>query len=122
MRPIRGALPRQWDGQGDTSLSELWLRDDPPRPVDFCSLVALADVFFPRVWLRRAIQVPVGTVSMTVYFHADGEQLRGVGEGHLLAQARGRVYRNGFFDQTGMLWRQDGLALASTHQLVYFKA
>ena len=53
-----------------------WLRDDPPRPLDFASLTAMADVFFPRVWLRRATRVPVGTVSMTVYFHADSMSMR----------------------------------------------
>jgi hypothetical protein len=49
-----------WDSSGDHSLSQLWMRDAPPRPLDFCSLAALADVFFPRVWLRRARQVPAG--------------------------------------------------------------
>ena len=64
------------DGSGrDDSLTRLWVRDDPPRPLDFAALTALADIFFPRVWLRRAKFVPIGTVSMTVYFHADAAQL-----------------------------------------------
>ena len=121
MRFVAGQVPTQWDGQGDDSLTQLWMRDDPPRVADFNSLTALADVFFPRAWLRRATRVPAGTVSMTVYFHADSEQLAGSGKGYLLGQARAQAFRKGFFDQTGQLWNESGILLATTHQIVYFK-
>lgn len=122
VRPISGGIPSRWDGQGEHSLSQLWMRDDPPRPLDFTSLAALADLFFPRIWLRRATMVPVGTVSLTVYFHADAAQLAESGSGYLLGQARGQGFRNGFFDHSGLLWNQQGLLLATTHQIVYYKA
>lgn len=122
IRAISGGLPSRWDGQGEHSLSELWMRDDPPRPLDFPSLAALADLFFPRIWLRRATLVPVGTVSMTVYFHANHPQLAESGSGYLLGQARGQGFRHGFFDHSGLLWNQHGVLLASTHQIVYYKA
>ncbi len=121
MRPIEGGIPRQWDGSGDSSLTRLWMRDNPPRPLDFCSLAAMSDIFFPRVWLRRARQVPAGTVSITVYFHAGSQQLAAAGDGYLLGQARAQEFRNGFFDQTGQLWDTGGTLLATTHQIVYFK-
>lgn len=121
MRPVTGAIPRTWDGSGDHSLSQLWMRDVPPRPLDFCSLAALADVFFPRVWLRRAHRVPAGTVSITVYFHASPAQLLETGSGYLLGQARGQEFRNGFFDQTAQLWNEAGTLLATSHQIVYYK-
>ena len=118
---MTGALPSRWDGGGDSSLSQLWMRDEPARPLDFCALAALADVFFPRVWLRRARQVPAGTVSLTVYFHAGRDQLADTGTGYLLGQARAQEFRNGFFDQTVQLWNQGGTMLASSHQIVYYK-
>ena len=121
MRPITGFIPRTWDGSGDHSLTQLWMRDAPPRALDFCALAALADVFFPRVWLRRARQVPAGTVSITVYFHATAEQLQATGTGFLLGQARGQEFRNGFFDQTVQLWNEAGTMLATSHQIVYYK-
>ncbi|OYV01541.1 MAG: acyl-CoA thioesterase [Burkholderiales bacterium PBB5] len=122
MRPVHGAVPLAWDGQeGTDTTTRLWMRDDIPRALDFCSLAALADVFFPRIWLRRAQRVPVGTVSMTVYFHAGAAQLADNGPAHLLAQATGQEFRHGFFDHSGQLWRADGLLLATTHQIVYFK-
>ncbi len=121
MRPIAGAMPKVWDGSGDTSLTQLWVRDQPPRPLDFASLTALSDVFFPRVFVRRATLVPVGTVTLTVYFHADTAQLQATGTSYLLAQARAQAFRNGYFDHTAQLWNEAGVLLVTTHQLVYYK-
>lgn len=122
MRFLDGAIPREWDGsEQDESLTRLWARDDPPRPLDWASLTALADIFFPRVWLRRARLTPIGTVSMTVYYHADADRLAQAGSGHLLVQAQGQGFGGGYFDHTGQLWDEAGTLLATTHQVVYFK-
>lgn len=122
MRFIAGAFPGVWDGQDHgTSISRLWLRDNPPRPFDFASLAALSDVFFPRIWRRRASPVPIGTVSMTVYFHAGKEQLAQAGAGYLLGQAQAQAFHDGYFDQTAQLWTEAGHLLATTHQVVYYK-
>lgn len=121
LRLVHGAVPAVWDGSGTDSLTQLWVRDEPPRPLDFPALAALADVFYPRVWLRRATRVPAGTVSITTYFHAGGAELAAVGTGHLLGQARGQTFGNGYFDQTAQLWSQAGVMLATSHQIVYFK-
>ncbi|MCG2591211.1 thioesterase family protein [Ramlibacter sp. XY19] len=122
MRFLTGGIPREWNGQDvGESLSRLWVRDEPPRPLDFPALAALADVFFPRLWLRRAKLTPLGTVSMTVYFHAGGAQLQATGTGHLLLQARGQGFGGGYFDHAGQLWNEAGELLATTHQVVYYK-
>ena len=121
MRPVAGMPPRQWDGAERDSLTRLWVRDTPGRALDFVALAALSDVFYPRIWRRRALHVPAGTVSMTVYFHAGSALLAETGSGWLLAQARGQEYRNGFFDQTAQLWNQAGQMLATTQQIVYYK-
>ena len=121
IRIAEGAIPTAWDGSGTASRTTLWMRDEPARALDFCSLAAMADVFYPRVWLRRATRVPAGTVSMTVYFHAGSAQLAEVGAGWLLGQAQAQAFRNGFFDQTAQVWSEAGQLLATTHQVVYFK-
>ncbi|PWW43724.1 acyl-CoA thioesterase [Melaminivora alkalimesophila] len=121
MRPVAGMLPAQWDGSEHDSTTQLWVRDAPARPLDFPSLAALADVFYPRIWRRRALRVPAGTVSMTVYFHAGAELLARTGDAPLLGQARAQAFHNGFFDQTGQLWNEAGTLLATTHQIVYYK-
>ena len=122
MRFLEGPIPREWNGadQG-TSRSRMWVRDDPPRPLDFASLTALADTFFPRVWRRRPVLVPIGTVSMTVNYHADAALLQSTGAGYLLGQTQAQAFRSGYFDQTAQLWNEAGQLLATTHQVVYYK-
>ena len=121
MRAARGMIPQVWDGAEKDSLTQLWVRDEPPRALDFTSLAALSDVFYPRVWLRRATRVPAGTVSITTYFHAGSAELDAVGTGRVLAQAKAQTFHNGFFDQTAQLWSEAGLLLATSNQIVYYK-
>ena len=128
LRRAGGGLPPQWTHAETTSapevasLDQMWLRDADARPLDFAALAAGCDIFYPRVWQRRGAHTPAGTVSMTVYFHADGQALQVVGNDFVLAQARAQEYRGGFFDQTAQLWARDGTMLATTHQLVYYKS
>jgi len=121
-RFIRGNIPREWNGQGgEDSITQLWMRDEPTRPLDFLSLTAMSDVFFPRIWLRRATLVPLGTVTMTVYYHCDAAQLAATGTDHVLGQVQGSGFRNGYLDHAGHLWNARGELLVSTHQLMYYK-
>ena len=122
MRFVSGGFPAAWDGaDGQDSRTRVWVRDNPPRPLDFASLTALSDVFFPRIWRRRATMTPLGTVSMTIYFHADKAQLQSTGDGYLLGQAQAQAFHNGYFDQNAQLWNDAGELLVTTHQIVYYK-
>ena len=127
VRFLAGGMPRSWDDADEvapgesTSLTQIWARDDPPRVLDHCAIAALADLFFPRIFLRRRRRVPVGTVSMTTYFHTSASQLRECGTGFVLGQARGQVYQDGFFDHTAQLWSESGVPLATSSQIVYYK-
>ena len=71
--------------------------------------------------MRRKRRVPIGTVTLTIYFHADNALLAQVGARHVLRVAKALNCLNGYFDQTGELWSSEGHLLASTHQLVYFE-
>jgi acyl-CoA thioesterase len=121
MRPITGYLPTVWDDQEGDTLTQLWVRDVQERSLDFVSLTAIADSFFPRVYLRRKTFVPIGTVSMTVYFHVDSLELTALGSTFVLGQANAQCFFNGFFDQTAQIWSEAGTLLATTHQIVYYK-
>lgn len=120
-RFVQGMLPMVWEGQEAEANSLLWVRDAQPQALDLLSLTAMADVFFPRVWLARATRVPAGTVSMTVYYHASAEDLAAEPSAWLLAQARAQAFAHGFADQSGQLWSASGRLLASTHQTQYYK-
>ena len=118
MRPITGALPRAWDGSGDHSLTQLWMRDAPARPLDFARWSALADLFFPVSGCVCAFRVPAGTVSITVL---PCQRLTGANRHRLPAgPGAGRSFATGF-DQTVQLWNEAGTMLATSHQIVYYK-
>lgn len=123
MRFTRGPMPEPFDEQQQPdSVSELWVRDDPPRPLDFPALASLCDSFFPRIFVRRRKVVPIGTVSLTTYFHADAALLRAQADRHVLGVARAVNFRNGYFDQSAEVWSDAGpQLLASSHQVVYYR-
>ncbi|HPO18566.1 MAG TPA: thioesterase family protein [Rubrivivax sp.] len=122
MRFAEGGMPERFDAQEQAhSRSRLWVRDEPPRPLDFASLAAICDVFFPRIFIRRRRFTPIGTVSLSTYFHADAALLAAQGERHVLGCARGVAFRDGYFEQSAEVWGDRGVLLASSQQLVYFK-
>ena len=121
MRFVSGGLSA-FDGRAQPDARTcLWIRDDPPRALDFISLAAICDNFYPRIFLRRHKRSLAGTVSMTTYFHADRAMLAGQADRFVLGVARALSYRKGFFDQSAEIWSDAGQLLASTHQIVYFR-
>jgi len=109
-----------WPGHRQQPYAVVGARRTGPA-AGFASLTAIADNFFPRIWLRRATQVPLGTVTLTVYYHAGPALLQSTGAGYVLCQAQGQGFRDGYLDQTGQLWNEAGDLLATTHQLMYYK-
>ena len=71
--------------------------------------------------LGRHQPVPIGTVTLTTYFHADEAMLGAQGNRPVLARARALNFRNGYFDQAAQVWSDRGELLASVHQMVYFR-
>lgn len=97
-----------------------WVRDDPPRPLDYPALASLADSFFPAIYPLIGKRVPIATVSMNTYFHASAAALAAVGSDYLLGATRSQVFEGGFFDCESQLWHGDRL-LATTQQLVWYR-
>lgn len=123
MRFVKGSLFEEVDENSDTQPSESmhWISDRPQRALDFLSLTAMSDSFFPRLFLIKRDFVPVGTVSYTVYFHVDKNQLEQLKSPWALAHARASNFDGSYFDQTGELWSADGQLLTTTTQMVYYK-
>lgn len=120
MRFVDGGLNAS-EGSEPSSLTRVWMRDQPLRPLDFQSLSAICDAFFPRIFVRRPKWVAAGTVALTTYFHADAAQLGEVGTRPVLGVARGLHFGKGFFDQSAEIWGEQGALLATSHQVVYYK-
>ena len=137
----RGAVAASWIRQfefrfvenepnfGDGPLPEpasphtkAWIGHAVPRTLDLLSLSAIADAFFARIFHVRGELLPIGTVSMTTYFHVDAADLAAEPITAVLGVADANVFHKSFSDQTGELWSPSGRLLATTHQITYFKA
>ena len=117
MRYARGQVL----GENRDSLTYSWIRDAQPRALDYASLTAISDAFFPRIFLRRPRLVAIGTVSLNIYFHIDARTLSEHGTDAVLAVARANVFSQGYFDQEGQIWGRGQRLLATTHQVVWYK-
>lgn len=123
MRFVRGSvLDTSRPARELDSVSVLWIRDEPARALDFVSLAAICDSFVPRIMVRRPLRVPSGTVSLTTYFHADATRLSAQGDRPVLGVARASHFGLGYHDQSAEVWSHDGALLATSHQVVYYKA
>jgi acyl-CoA thioesterase len=121
IRFAEGHIPDVDPVPAASSQTVLWVRDNPARPMDFASLTAVCDIFYPRVYLRRGQLMPAGTISFTAYFHADEAELAEQGEDFVLGVTRAQRFRAGHFDQAAQIWSRSGNLLATTHQIVYYK-
>ena len=123
MRPIKGLMiDGQQPNHEPDAVTEFWIQDDPPRPLDFLSLTAICDSFVPRIFVRRMGRFPAGTISLTTHFHADSALLSSQGTNHLLGLARASNFGLGYHDQSAEIWNDHQQLLATSHQVVYYKA
>jgi acyl-CoA thioesterase len=120
MGPTFGTRPPE--GQLGPSRTVLWLRDRPDRTLDFPALAGLSDCFILRLLQMRGTMVPMSTVSMTTYFHADEAELAAQGAQPLLGVADAKRFRANFHDQQMELWSADRRTLLATGiQTVWYK-
>ena len=90
-----------------------WLGLREPRPLDALAIAVLADAWFPAPWPRLAALAPAPTIDLTIHFRAPVP----VDEGLMLGRFRTRLVRDGFFEEDGELWSEQGVLVAQSRQL-----
>lgn len=122
LRVVRGGFEAVSEGRiSAPAITEQWIEDYPPRNLDFPALAACCDAFCSRLYLRKGEMLPAGTVSLTIFFHADHQALSENGSKPVLGVARAGRFYNRFFDQHAEVWREDGVLLATSQQMVWFQ-
>lgn len=106
---------------GSGSDTRCWISDMPPRALDFPSIAAHCDTFIPRLFVRKGGPTPISTVTLTINFHADSEALQKVEGHHTFATAKANAFNGGYYDQEGKVWSRNGILLATTHQMVWYR-
>ena len=105
-----GAPPFTRAGRSETG-GWLGLREE--RPLDGLGACVLADAWYPAPWPRLTRLAPAPTIEMTVLFRAPLPRP----ESLLLGRFKSRLVRDGFFEEDGELWAEDGTLVAQSRQL-----
>ena len=90
-----------------------WLNLRDEHPLDPLAVALLADAWFPAPWPRLTDLTPAPTIEMSVYFRC----ALPLPSGALLGRFTSRTAREGFFEEDGELWAEDGTLVAQSRQL-----
>jgi acyl-CoA thioesterase len=90
-----------------------WLGLRGDRPVDSLAMAVLADAWFPAPWPRLTELAPAPTIDLTIHFRSPLPVTGPL----LLGRFNTRYVRDGFFDEDGLLWSEDGTLVAQSRQL-----
>jgi len=123
VRPVWGGSPFAGEGgapstvgvgdAADHATVGGWLRTLEPRPLDHLSVAAFTDAWFPVVFARRASELSVPTVDLTIHFRSAIEAT----DGYCLGRWHSTMARDGFVEEDGEIWSEDGVLLAQCRQL-----
>jgi acyl-CoA thioesterase len=100
---------------GPEALTGGWIAfaGDEPSPLDAPALALLSDAWLPSMFVLVQDFVGVPTIDLTIHFRARTEGRTGPA----LASFRSRTSAEGFFEEDGELWSEDGTLLAQSRQL-----
>jgi len=100
---------------GPEALTGGWIAfaGDEPSPLDAPALALLSDAWLPSMFVLTQDFIGVPTIDLTIHFRARTEGRTGPA----LATFRSRTSAEGFFEEDGELWSEDGTLLAQSRQL-----
>jgi acyl-CoA thioesterase len=101
-------------GLDDAEVSA-WIRPRDPLPYDPVLLATVSDALVPAVFVKASAPLAAVTVDLTVHFRAPSTQLPA--GGWCLATFRSRVAADGYVEEDGEMYAEDGTLLAHSRQL-----
>jgi acyl-CoA thioesterase len=117
---VRWALGSRPLSQGGQALCGGWIRPAEPRIVDGPMAAAFCDAMPPAIFSHVApgsIMGGVPTVDLNVHFRSALPLEAARPEDYHLAVFRSRVAREGFVEEDGELWTEDGQLVVQSRQL-----
>jgi acyl-CoA thioesterase len=112
----RPALGGAMFAGGDEARTGGWMAFRAPRVVDAPALATFVDAWWPAPFTRLTVPIAAPTVELTVHFRAQ----RPV-DGPVLGVFASRTSAEGFFEEDGELYGQDGVLLAQSRQLALMR-
>ena len=124
--PIRDRWDQAWavgvPGQALTEVSGGfeaggWLRLADPEPYDAAVIAAMSDAWVPAVMVHSEAAVHTPTLELTVHFRRDIAEADLDPNEHCCAVFRQHSAHEGFLDESGEIWSEDGRLLAMCRQM-----
>ncbi len=99
-----------------------WIRASEPTLADAPYLAAVCDAFSPPYFttIEQSEIAPMPTVELTVHFRRSLPLQNASPEDFLLTRFESLSAAEGFIDEAGEVWTQDGELLAECRQLATF--
>lgn len=95
----------------------VWVRTARPRRPDPISVAAFADAWTPMPFIALERPAPAPTLELTIHFRDHAWYGRAEPDAFVLAAFRTRLIAEGFFEEDGELWSEDGVLIAESCQL-----
>jgi acyl-CoA thioesterase len=109
-RPAIGAPPFT---RGEEAVAGGWIRTTDDDPLDPILVAAMTDAWMPAVFSRLELPVGVPTIDLTIHLR----HLPRPDERWALVRFRTTVAADGYLEEDGEVWSEDGRLLAQSRQL-----
>ncbi len=111
--------PAPFTGSDTPMQTGAWLGlRDASRPLDALALALFSDALFSPPFARLSEPATTPTVDLTVHFRTRLPPVESPAAARLcFARFRSRYVHEGFFEEDGAIWAQDGTLLAQSRQL-----
>jgi len=117
---VRYVTAAPWPNPG-TTRSICWIRDMEQRAVDALQLLVYCDALAPRSFFITPGPGPSATITLSLYIHATADELAAVGGDFVLQEVTGTRIEQSTSGSQCNLWSRDGVLLATSEQLEWFK-
>lgn len=117
MRPAIG--PEPWSG-AERALTGGWIRPKEARPPDALLMAALADAWYPSIFVKARdgqFAGAVPTIDLTIHFRVELPLANSRPDDHYLVRFESTTARQGYVEESGELWSKDGVLIAQSRQL-----
>lgn len=94
-----------------------WMRLAQARAPDALAVAAMSDTWFPPLFMKTSRPLPAPTIDLTVHFRTDINALNLPADSWVLGVFETRVAADGYFEEDGCLWDEQGRLLAHSRQL-----
>ncbi len=102
---------------GSEARAAAWLRPRVPAPLDAPTVTYLLDALWPAVFAQIERPAGIPTIDLTIHFRRTLPPAGAAAGAWAFGEFTTREVAEGFLDEDGMVWSEDGTLLAQSRQM-----